>query len=231
MMIDFVTFCRETADNSFTYVPLDIGNFEDCSSFGRCICIRRCTSFTRSVMAADLHGLLLCFVNSIYIQEMVNCIMGRQMDIDAMIASQSIFNVISRLCSTTEKRLTIDVFAWHEAHRIGELFSLFRIRSSENVPHPLTKSPFQVTNALRLLMKSNTVIAQYTGGYLRKLSFAFEVVRMSAIRWSLSAIEHCSTWMLHTLRDSDKFHYLRLIRVHHRYFYFAVFCNLCLSRI
>lgn len=84
-----------------------------------------------------------------------------------MVDSQSIFDVISRLSKTTEKRLTKDVFSLQEAHRHGDLTSLFRIPSMENLADPLTKIPFQPKSALRLLMQSNRLQVKYEGWCLR----------------------------------------------------------------
>lgn len=156
----FVQVCHDTCDDGLTFAPLDISSIRIVvhsdaafanaeglkSQLGFMILMvddqgtgniehfgsRRCTRVTRSVIAAELLGLILGFDNAMFIKKMVTGILGRDISIDAMVDSQYIFDVISRLSTTTEKRLTIEVFSLQEAHRHGELASLFRILSMDN---------------------------------------------------------------------------------------------------
>jgi hypothetical protein len=116
---------------------------------------RRCTRVTRSVLAAELYALVLGFDHSVLVREICTEILERAISIDGMIASQTLFDIVTRLSSPTEKRLGIDIYSLQEPHRLGELRSLYRIPSPDNVSDPLTKSNFELNNTLRRLMSSN----------------------------------------------------------------------------
>jgi hypothetical protein len=124
---------------------------------------KRCTRVTRSVMAAELHGLLAGFDNSVLVAEMVSGMLGRRVNIEAMTDSKTVFDTVTRLSSTLEKRLQIDAYALQEAHQKGELTALYWIMSEENVADPLTKSPWKENSALRTLMRDNKLKVSPTG--------------------------------------------------------------------
>jgi hypothetical protein len=74
-----------------------------------------------------------------------------------MINSQTLFDIVTRLSSPTEKRLGIAIYCLQELHRLGELRSLYRIPSVDNVSDPLTKATFELNSALRRLMSSKLI--------------------------------------------------------------------------
>jgi hypothetical protein len=124
---------------------------------------QRCTRVTRSVMAAELHGLIVGYDNAIFVSEMVSLILGRHVDIVVMLDSKTVFDTVTRLSNTLEKRLQIDAYALQEAHRSGELTELVWIPSHENCADALTKTPWQPDSALRKLMSSNQLRVTPTG--------------------------------------------------------------------
>jgi hypothetical protein len=69
---------------------------------------QRCTRVTRSVMAAELHGLIVRYDNAIFVSEMVSLILGRHVDIVVMLDSNTVFDTVTRLSNTLKKRLQID---------------------------------------------------------------------------------------------------------------------------
>jgi hypothetical protein len=81
----------------------------------------------------------------------------RAVPIDGMIDSQTLFEIVARLSSPPDKRLGIDIYSLQESHRLGELRSLYRIPSVDNVSDPLTKATFQFNSALRRLMSSKLI--------------------------------------------------------------------------
>jgi hypothetical protein len=123
----------------------------------------KCKRVTRSVMAAELHGLVLGFDNAFVVRQMVSEISGREIPIDAYIDSKTVFDTITKLGTTLEKRLQIDAAALQESHLKGELRSLYWIPSSENCADPLTKSPYQQNSALIELMRTNVLQVSPTG--------------------------------------------------------------------
>jgi hypothetical protein len=116
---------------------------------------RRCTRVTRRVLAAELYALVLGFDHSVLVREICTEILERAVSIDGMIDSHTLFDIVTRLSSPTEKRLGIDIYSLQESHRLGELRSLYRIPSADNVSDPLSKATFELNSALRRLMPSN----------------------------------------------------------------------------
>ena len=186
-----VITCRRTAEDGLRFVNLDLDTlrvvvFCDASfanadhyksQLGFCVLLvdgndkanivhfgsKRCVRVTRSVMAAELHGLLTGFDHGLLVAEMVSNILGRKVDIEAMVDSKTVFDTVTRLSNTLEKRLQIDAYALQEAHKKGELAALFWISSCDNVADPLTKHPWQEQSALRRLMKENKLRVKPTG--------------------------------------------------------------------
>jgi hypothetical protein len=104
---------------------------------------QKCKRITRSVMAAELHALIVCFDNEIIIRQMISEILRREIPIDVYIDSKTVFDMISHLSATLEKRLQIDAFALQESRMRGELRSLFWIQSRQNCADALTKGSFR----------------------------------------------------------------------------------------
>jgi hypothetical protein len=124
---------------------------------------QRCTRVTRSVMAAELHGLIVGFDNAQLITEMVSEILGRRVSTDAIVDSKTVFDTVTRLSNTLEKRLLIDAYALQESHGSGELAALLWIPSEQNVADALTKEPWQAGSALRRLLSTNRFDIEATG--------------------------------------------------------------------
>jgi hypothetical protein len=186
-----VETANASASNGLTFVPLDLTKvrvvvFTDASfanaekyksQLGFVICLAddnnnanivhfgssKCKRVTRSVMAAELHGLVLGFDNAFSVREMVSEILGRKIPIDAYVDSKTVFDTVTKLGATLEKRLQIDVAALQESHLKGELRSLHWIPSAENCADALTKEPYQRQSALLLLMSTNTLQVSPTG--------------------------------------------------------------------
>jgi hypothetical protein len=114
-----------------------------------------CTRGTRSVLTADLYALVLGCDHSILVCEICTEILERAVPIDGMIDSQTLFEIVARLSSPPDKRVGIDIYSLQESHRLGELRSLYRIPSVDNVSDPLTKATFELNCALRRLMSPN----------------------------------------------------------------------------
>jgi hypothetical protein len=123
----------------------------------------KCRRVTRSCMAAELHGLILGFDNAFLVGSMISEILNRSVAIDAYIDSKSVFDTITKLSLTTEKRLQIDAAALQESHLTGELRSLYWIPSNDNCADALTKEPYQKNSALLQLMRSNKINVSPTG--------------------------------------------------------------------
>lgn len=122
---------------------------------------------TRSVMAAELIALVVGFDHAFWVRKMVSEILGRRAEIMAAVDSKTVFDTVMRLSSTLEKRLQIDAYALHEAHRVGDLAELTWIERRFNVADPLTHAKYETDNALRALMRTNQLDLPATGSCYR----------------------------------------------------------------
>jgi hypothetical protein len=84
---------------------------------------RRCTRVTRSVLAAELYALVLGFDHSVLEREICTEILERTVSIDGMIDSQTLFDIVTRLSSLTEKRLGID-YTPYRNHTASESYAV-----------------------------------------------------------------------------------------------------------
>lgn len=115
----------------------------------------RCSRIARSVMAAELHALTLGFDYAFVIKDLLEDILGRKIKIEALIDSKTVFNVITKEGSTTERRLQIDILALRQSYDIGELHRIGWIPGPTNPADSLTKEVLNTTSPLFLLMTTN----------------------------------------------------------------------------
>ena len=123
----------------------------------------RCKRVTRSVLAAEVHGLVLAFDHSFIIQDMIKEILGRTLDVEAYVDSKTLFDVVAKNSNTTEKRLQIDIFALKESYAKGELRKLTWIPGNNNPADALTKPILTATSPLWRLMKDNKLDTEALG--------------------------------------------------------------------
>jgi hypothetical protein len=95
--------------------------------------------------------------------DMVAEILGRKFPIDVYLDSKTVFDTVTRLTPTLEKRLFIDVYAVQESHKKGELRSIYWIPSDSNLSDPLTKVAIQPKSALRKLIETSKLEVNPTG--------------------------------------------------------------------
>ncbi len=74
---------------------------------------------TRSVLAAEVHALVYGFDNAFVARDILKEILGRDIPIDGIVDSRTLFNEIAKNSTTEEKRLQIDVHALRESHESG----------------------------------------------------------------------------------------------------------------
>lgn len=72
-------------------------------------------------MAAEIQALTLGFDYAFVVRNLVEEIFGRNISMDFLIDSKTVFNVISKDKQTTELRLQIDVLALRRSYDLGEL--------------------------------------------------------------------------------------------------------------
>ena len=134
-----IKHCYETCDVGLSYVPLDrnsvrlvlftdasFANAKDLKSQIGFVLVAldknmnanivhygssRCKRTTRSVMAAEVHGLTFGWDNAFVVKAMLEEVLGTKIRIDVYVDSKTLFNVIVKYSTTMEKRLQIDVAA------------------------------------------------------------------------------------------------------------------------
>lgn len=117
----------------------------------------------RSVLAAEMHGLTLGFDYAFVIKTMLEEIIGRTVQVEALIDSKTLFNVIAKDASTAERRLQIDALALRESYSIGELSRIGWLPGTRNPTNGLTKCILSQNSPLYRLMISNHYSADPCG--------------------------------------------------------------------
>ena len=115
----------------------------------------RCKRVVRSVMAAEVQALVLGFDFSFVVKDLIEELLGREIKLEAMVDSKTVFDVIARDSQTAERRLQIDVLALRQSYNCGELDRLGWIPGEKNGADPLTKYALAKTTALYMMMKYN----------------------------------------------------------------------------
>lgn len=123
----------------------------------------RCRRIARSVLAAEVHGLVLGFDYVFIIQKLAEELLGRQVKVEAYTDSKTLFNVIAKDGATTERRLQIDIFALKESYERGELSRIGWIPGKSNVADALTKDMIGTSSPLWKLLTTNSIDLQPLG--------------------------------------------------------------------
>ena len=177
--------CLATASFKLTYVPLHIKSlsivlFTDASfanttnsksQLGFVVLLKdgtnaanivhygssRCQRVTCSVMASEIHGLLYGFDQAYVAQQILQETLDVPIPIDAYVDSKTLFNVIAKQSSTTEKRLQIDICSLKESHARNELRTLGWIPESSNIADALTKPCTSLSHPIWNVMNTNSI--------------------------------------------------------------------------
>ena len=90
-------------------------------------------------MAAELLALVYGFDQAYVIKHTLEKTLSKDIPIDVLIDSRTVFNTEAKGTGTLEKRLLIDVSALHQSHYIGELRSIGWISGKNNPADGLTR--------------------------------------------------------------------------------------------
>lgn len=115
----------------------------------------QCKRVTRSILAAEIHALVLAYDHAYVIRHTLIEILGRNVKLEAYVDSRSVFDVIAKDGNTTEKRLQIDIYALRQSYADGELDQIGWIPGTSNPADALTKINSCTTSPLQHLMTSN----------------------------------------------------------------------------
>lgn len=102
-------------------------------------CSTRCRRVTRSVMASEIHALVLWFDRDISIRHLIQEILVRAVEVQVYVDSKTVFDVIAKDGQTNERSLQIDICALQETYANGEVTKLGWIPGESNPSESLTK--------------------------------------------------------------------------------------------
>ena len=107
----------------------------------------------RSVLAAELYALAIGYDNGVSIKPTMTNILGRNVALVLYTDSRSLYDALTTLNPTTEKRLLIDLAVVRQAYERREISEVCWIPTEQNPADGLTKE--KPNRALETLMKEN----------------------------------------------------------------------------
>ena len=113
-------------------------------------------------MAAETHVLADATDMAILVEHDLQMILGKKLAITLLTDSKSLFDVLSKGTTTTEKRLMIDIEATRQAYDEEVINNLGWIRREYNIADSLTK--IQINSIMKKFMltgKIDLVVEQY----------------------------------------------------------------------
>lgn len=116
-----------------------------------------CRRFPSSVMAAEVHVLVLGFGYAYVIRSFLNELIGQEVSLEAYYDSKTLFNVVAKDGETTERRLQFFVIALHESYERGLLSHIGWIPGPSNVADALTKPVLSKVLPLFAMMTENAI--------------------------------------------------------------------------
>lgn len=112
-------------------------------------------------MEAEVQELILGFDNAFLVKDLVDEIIGGCMNIEAMLDSKKVFNVVAK-DGKTELRLQIEMTALCKTYENGGLQRIAWIPGPYNPADPLKKLDRSTTSTLFKIMKTNQFILKPT---------------------------------------------------------------------
>ncbi len=94
---------------------------------------------SRSVLSAEVYALSACFDYAYTLRKDLEFMLGKKIPLYLFTNSMSIFDAITKLSSTSEKRLLIDISSIRQAYILGKIQNMAHISSEHNLADPLTK--------------------------------------------------------------------------------------------
>ncbi len=94
---------------------------------------------TRYVLAAEVYAFSACYDYAYTFAHDLSIILGKTVPVQLFTDSKSIFDIITKLSTVSEKRLLIDISALRQAYTSGEIQNNGHISSEYNIAGPLTE--------------------------------------------------------------------------------------------
>jgi Reverse transcriptase (RNA-dependent DNA polymerase) len=172
---------QEHTDRGLTFVPLDLtkvrlivysdaafaNNADLTSQIGYVITLddgasaniihwssTKCKRVTRSVLAAELYGMVNGFDISAALKETLGLALKRPVSLVICTDSKSLFDCLVKLGTTAEKRLMIDIMSLRQSYERRQIAEIRWISGESNPADAMTKG--KCGNALRTLIDTNT---------------------------------------------------------------------------
>lgn len=108
-------------------------------------------------MEAEIQALSLGLDYKFLIKDLIEEIIGRTLQLEAMIESNIIFNVVSKDGQTAERRLKIDIIAHIQSYHLGELDGISSLQGTENHADSRTKPTVTTNSPMFRIMNSRSV--------------------------------------------------------------------------
>lgn len=99
----------------------------------------RCKPVMRSLVAAEVHSLVLALYYAYRIADMPQKALDRKLYIEVSMDVRAMFHVMSKDRTTTERKLKVDILALNETDNNCELQSISWIPRATNTSYVLTK--------------------------------------------------------------------------------------------
>lgn len=177
-----IKYLKDSADQHLTYNPMDMdkckivafadgshaSNADQTSQIGYLVFVtdgcewhllqyksNKSRRVVRSPLAAEVHALAEAADTAIMTQHDLRYLLGRKLRIRLLTDSKSLFDVLSKGSSMSEKRLMIDIKATKDAYDNDVINELGCIRRDHNLADAMTKN--HVNGAMRRFMATGEV--------------------------------------------------------------------------
>lgn len=117
---------------------------------------RKCRRITRSFLASEVMAFTAVFEAALIVNHDLSQIVHRRLSLFLMTDSRGLFDMISRISHSSEKRLMIDIAALRGAYRRKEIDSIAHIQGKSNPSNALIKITH--SDALNCLMNGITAV-------------------------------------------------------------------------
>lgn len=116
----------------------------------------KCQRITRSALASERYAMVYGFDQSFVLHKAIGEFLGHNLPLRLYTDSQSLFESLTTLNTTSEKRLLIDLSMLRESYERREIADVFWIPGDQNLADDLTKT--SPCRALINLMKTNRIV-------------------------------------------------------------------------
>jgi hypothetical protein len=123
----------------------------------------KCHRVTRSVLAGEMYALTHAFDIAYTLRHTLEKYVKAHIPVRAFTDSQSLFDCVTKLSTTLEKRLMIDLYGLRQSYERRELTSIAWIPGGENPADALTKADLREDSPLFNLMRKNRIQTSIKG--------------------------------------------------------------------